>query len=210
MAEMGPVIDIRNTAIVVAVVPIALVATVVSRGLLALPSGLLRSLRLFTLRCLLALRLLLALSLLLALRLRLALSLLLALRLRLVLSLLLALRLVLSLLLALRLRLVLSLLLALRLRLVLSLLLALRLRLVLRLRCSSSTALFLFAFLRESRNRGAEEHQQNCCADNSIVCHRCVASELISFLPLAKFQKHNGYTVCHHSCQFITAHGRVQ
>ena len=102
VAEMGPVMVIGDATImvavipvavkpvvpvaVVAVVPVAAVAVVVSIGLALLPSGLLLSLRLFTLRRRLTLRPLLALSLLLTLRLLLVLCLLGVLWLRLVLG----------------------------------------------------------------------------------------------------------------------------
>jgi hypothetical protein len=76
MAEMGPVADIRNAAIMVAVIPVAVIAIVVGIGLMLLSSGLLLSLGMFTLCCLLMLRLRLVCCLLLALRLRLVLGLL--------------------------------------------------------------------------------------------------------------------------------------
>ena len=143
VTEVRTVADVRNAAIMVAVVPVAtvaVIATVVGSGLSLLPSGLLR--------LLLALRLGLALRLLLALRLGLALCLLLALRLGLVLRLLLALRLGLAL----------CLLLALRLGLVLRLLGVLWLRLALCWLCFSfASALLLLAFLCERRNGGCEK-----------------------------------------------------
>ena len=137
MTKMGMVTGVRNSAIMVAVVPVAVetvvpaaaVAVVVSNGLPLLPSGLLRLLDALGL---LALRLRLALHLLLPLRLRLVLCLLLPLRLRLALHLLGALR--------------------------LCFLCVLRLLLVLRrLRFSSASPLFLFAFLCERRNGGCEK-----------------------------------------------------
>jgi hypothetical protein len=82
VTEVRTVADVRNAAIMVAVVPVAtvaVIATVVGSGLSLLPSGLLRLLLALGLR--MALRLLLALGLCLALRLLLALRLILVLRL---------------------------------------------------------------------------------------------------------------------------------
>ena len=80
----------------------------------------------------------------------------------------------------------------------------LRLRLVLR-RLGFSSALFLLAFLCECRNGGSEKEKQNCCADNSILFHRCCL-RLMLHLPLTGYSRHSSYTVCAHGCQFTKAH----
>jgi hypothetical protein len=98
------------------------------------------------------------------------------------------------------------LLLVLRLLYALRLLCVLRLLLVLRLLCfSSASAIFLLSFFCECRNGGSEKQKQNCCADNSILVHRCCV-QLISHLPLTGYSRHTSYTVCAHGCQFSTAH----
>jgi hypothetical protein len=165
---------------------LATAAPVVTNRLLLLPSGLLSLLGALWLR---------TLDLLCALRLRLALCLLGALRLRLALCLLGALRL----------RLALCLLGALRLRLALCRLGTLRLRLVLRRLRLFSSALLLLSFLCECRKGGSEKQKQNCCADNSIVFHRCCL-QLISHLPLTGYSRHPRYTVYAQGCQYCTAH----
>jgi len=142
VTEMGTVIGVRNAAIVAA-------ATVVSNGLWLLPCG---PLCLLCVLWLLTLRLLGALWLLLCLLCALWLLLCLLCALRLLLCLLCALRLLFCLLCALRLLLCLLCVLW----LLLCLLCVLRLLLALRLRGFSS-ALFLFAFLRECRKGGSEK-----------------------------------------------------
>jgi hypothetical protein len=48
--------------------------------------------------------------------------------------------------------------------------------------------------LCECRNGGSEKQKENCCADSSILVHRC-SLQLISHLPLTGYSRHTTYTL---------------